>query len=117
MADRGVSIHRGLIIWLFVLALAVSWFWPQAGLAQKLKFATSVKIYAVFYLPVLAAEKEALWQKNGLEVEWVSTKGGGAMMRAMAAGALNIGLTGAVTAIKAAAAGVRTDGHRCQPLS
>ncbi|MEE8448846.1 MAG: ABC transporter substrate-binding protein [Thermodesulfobacteriota bacterium] len=67
-----------------------------------------MKIYAVFYLPVLAAEKEALWQKNGLEVEWVSTKGGGAMMRAMAAGALNIGLTGAVTAIKAAAAGVPT---------
>jgi NitT/TauT family transport system substrate-binding protein len=103
MGYRGVSIHRNPVIWLFVLSLAVSWLWPQAGLAQKQKFATSVKIYAVFYLPMLAAEKAGLWQKNGLDVEWVSTKGGGAMMRAMAAGALKIGFTGAATAIKAAA--------------
>ena len=68
MADRGVSTPRGLLIWLFLLALAVSWLWPQASQAQKQKFATSVKIYAVFYLPMLAAEKEALWQKNGLDV-------------------------------------------------
>lgn len=75
-----VILYTGLVSPLFAL--------------EKVKLGSSVKLSPAFYLPVLAAEEKGFWKANGLEVEWVPFKGGTAQMRAVAAGAISIALSG-----------------------
>lgn len=58
---------------------------------MKIKFATAVKLFPVFYLPVLAAEERGYWKEEDLEVEWVPFAGGHPMNQAIAAGAIKTG--------------------------
>src|SRR3990172_4897564 len=64
---------------------------PMAASAagEKIKFATAVKLFPVFYLPVLAAEERGYWKEEDLEVEWVPFAGGHPMNQAIAAGAID----------------------------
>jgi ABC-type nitrate/sulfonate/bicarbonate transport system substrate-binding protein len=74
--------------------------------AEKLRFATAVKLYAPYYLPVLAAQGQGYWKQQGLDVEWVAFRGGTPMNKAVAAGEIKIGLTNASSQFAAAARGV-----------
>src|SRR3990170_3501509 len=76
--------------------------------ADKLKFATSVKLSANYFLPVLAAEEGGFWKQNGLEVEWVAFESGRAHIAAVAAGAVTIGFATTMSEMQAAAAGLPT---------
>lgn len=81
--------------------------WVAPSFSQdKLKFATSVREYHVFYLPAMAAEEQGFWKQNGLEVTWSPMPGGGAMIRALAGRAIDAGFTSAATAAQGAAGGV-----------
>src|SRR3990172_3194864 len=93
----------GLVLLISVMPLGLtSWAWG----IKKIKFATAIKVTPAFYLPVLAAEEKGFWKERGLDVEWVPFGGGGAMNRAVAAGAIHVGFGGAATAIRGAAGGV-----------
>lgn len=72
---------------------------------EKLKFG-SMKFPVQHFLPVLAANENGFWKQNGLETEWVPFGSGGSLMRALAAKALNIGMSGSATAVQGAAAGI-----------
>lgn len=74
--------------------------------AEKLKFATAVKIYPLYYLPLFAAEERNLWKQEGLEVEWVPFSGAEVMFRSVAAKTLEIGMTPAITGIQSTVMGV-----------
>ena len=76
--------------------------------ADKLKFATSVKLSANYFLPMLAAEEGGFWKQNGLEVEWVAFESGRAHIAAVAAGAVTIGFATTMSEMQAAAAGLPT---------
>lgn len=101
---------RYLISW-FIVSLAFILgslaTYPRAGFAlEKLKFATSLKKAVHQGLLILAAEEKGFWRKNGLDTEWVPFRGGAAMVRAIAARSINIGLSSAGTEIRSATRGV-----------
>ena len=98
---------RGRAIGLvFLVSLIPSVLVSQSLGIEKLKFASAVKVTPAFYLPMLAGQEKGFWKEKGLKVEWVPFKGGGAMNRAVAAGAINVGFGGAATAIRGASRGV-----------
>ncbi len=74
--------------------------------AQKVRIAPCVKANPSYNLPFYAAEERNIWKKNGIDGEWVGIKGGAAMARAMAAGALDMGICGPLGGIRAIARGV-----------
>lgn len=74
--------------------------------ADKLRFASALKDYVPHVLPALAAEEKGFWKQQALSVEWFPMKGGATMHRAFAAGALDMGLSSAVSGIQAMARGV-----------
>src|SRR3972149_7287235 len=70
--------------------------------AEKVKIGTALKFQAVFAMPMLAAEEKGFWKQQGLEAEWVPFDAGTALHRAMAAGAIVLGIndiTGVLTVI------------------
>lgn len=88
-----------------VIALSLAFF-LEAIAAEKLKFATSVRVSVNYYLPVLAAEEKGFWKQNGLEVEWVPFRGGAEMYRAVAAGEVGIGFTVASSVVVGVTRGI-----------
>lgn len=74
--------------------------------AEKVRLATGVKIAASYNLPILAAQQQGAWKKEGLDVEWVSFRSGAEFHRGLSAGSIEIGFTTAFTALQAAARGV-----------
>ncbi len=97
---------RKIFLTLLVGLLTLGWLAPSAFSAEKLQLGSSIKLYPAFYLPILAADEKGLFKKNGLEVEWVPFRGGAALIRAMAAGSINIALSTASTDIVAISRGV-----------
>ena len=90
-----------------MLALAVLFvFGPISTVfsAEKVRFATPVKVMPLFYLPVTAAEEKGFWKEQGLEVEWVPFEAGAAMHRAVAGGHTDMGMDGAALQVLGAAA-------------
>lgn len=78
----------------------------KAWAADKLNFGTPIKGSALYDLPSTAAEEKGFWKQNGLEVQWVPFEAGAALHRAVAAGSVNIGMTGPLSIIQAVGAGV-----------
>lgn len=78
----------------------------QAAALDKVKFGTSVKDHPAFYLPILAAEDKGFWKDQGLEVDWVPFTGAATLLRAVAAEAISMGMSGPVALVPAAARGV-----------
>lgn len=86
---------------LLSLALVTS-----SGLAaDKVRSGTPVKGHPVFNLPMLAAQERGLFKAEGLELEWVPFASGIVMHRAVAAGALDMGMTTTTSVITAIAVG------------
>lgn len=75
-----------------LLVLSVLAALGSATAQDKLKFATVIKATPVYYLPPLAAEEKGFWRESGLEAEWVPFEGSSPFHRALAAGAINIGM-------------------------
>ncbi len=91
----------GLVLMFAILLLATP------GLAiERLKFGTSIKATPAFYLPILSAQEKGFWKDRGLELEWVPLKGGGAVGRAIVAGAIRVGFVNASSPIRGRAAGI-----------
>lgn len=81
-----------LVICLVITMTAVA---PSAlWAAEKLKFATSVRLSAPYYLTALAAEEKGFWQQNGLVGEWVPFRAGPPAMAALVSGDIKIGAVG-----------------------
>lgn len=95
-----------LLITSLLLSITLQFVQPWLGAAEKLKFATSVRAYSVFYLPALAAQEKGFWKENGLDTEWVPFSAGGAMVPAVAAGEINVALASVTLIAQAAARGI-----------
>lgn len=78
----------------------------QASALEKVKLGGSVKMAPEYYLPALTAEERGFWKENGLEVEWVPFAGGAPQMRAVAAGALKLGMATSAATMTAAGGGL-----------
>ncbi len=97
---------RKIFLTLLVGLLTLGGLTVNSHPAEKLQLGSSIRLYPAFYLPILAAEERGFFKKNGLEVEWVPFRGGTTLARAMAAGAINIGLSTASSDIVAISRGV-----------
>lgn len=97
---------KGLASIFLMLAVFIGLTAGHSLAADKLKFATAIKFNSFYWLITDAAEEQGFWKKNGLEAEVFSFRGGGAMHRGFAAGAVDMGLTGTAGVIRSAAAGV-----------
>lgn len=80
--------------------------WPLTGYAEKLKFGTPGKTIAVMYLPMLAAEENGFWKRNGLEVEWVPFRASTAVFHSVAGGHIKVALDDAMPLVPAIARGL-----------
>ncbi|MEE8449831.1 MAG: ABC transporter substrate-binding protein [Thermodesulfobacteriota bacterium] len=78
---------------------------PSAGL-EKFKVAVSVKANPSYMLPFWAAEEKGFWKKNGLDAEFIPFNSGRSLFQAMAGGAIDAGLGGAISDVRAIASGV-----------
>ena len=74
--------------------------------AEKVRFANHSKSNSYFVLPVLAAVEKGYWKAEGVEVEWRAFGASTTMVRAVAAGALDMGTLSPVSTILAIARGV-----------
>ena len=74
--------------------------------AERLKFASAIKMTPAYYLPILAAEEKGFWKENGLDVDWVPFRGGPDMHTALLAGEITIGLDPATGNLPGIARGV-----------
>lgn len=98
---------RALNIGASCLGLALMLLFEAGGFAaEKVKFATSVRRNIAYDFPALAAEEQGLWQKNGLDGEWVPFEAGGVMYRAVAAGEIKIGASSTASLIQAIVPGL-----------
>lgn len=98
----------GTKFFLICLVITLTALAPAAlGAAEKLKFGTGVRLSAPYYLTMLAAEEKGLWKENGLDAEWFPLRGAGDYTRAMAAGVIKVGASGAVMPIEVWPRGVR----------
>jgi NitT/TauT family transport system substrate-binding protein len=89
---------------IIAVALALS---THASLAQeKIKYGSAVKFSPTYYLPVLAAQELGIFNKRGLDVEWVPARSGPDLMRDFAGGAVQIGSSSGATDVPAIARGV-----------
>lgn len=74
--------------------------------AEKIKFGTAVRVSPLYSLPLLAAEEKGFWKENGLDLEWVPFRVGAPMHQAVAAGSIEMGLSGVLSQVQAVVAGV-----------
>src|SRR3972149_46982 len=89
-----------------LLAFFLALFPASSFSLEKLKLGTAVKVFPPYYLPILIAEEKGIWKQNDLEVEWTPFGGGALMVRAMAAGAINVGLNPSITHVESVGKGV-----------
>lgn len=98
--------QRGIVIILSLATAIALGGYSAVFTAEKIKFGTSLKTAPHHVLPVIAAEEKGFWRAQGAEVEWVPFDAGGAMFRAVAAGQVQMGLSGSVSTLRSAAVGV-----------
>lgn len=93
---------------LLVSGLAIYLGLPDALAAQKLKFGQPLKEKdsPKNSLLIIVAEEKGFFKQNGLEVEWVAFSGGGPMMQALSAGAIDVFLNAPTSQIVATSRGV-----------
>lgn len=89
-----------------LIALAALGFLSGALAAEKFRFATPTKTSPLYNLPIIAAEERGFWRQQGLEMEYLPFRAGGAMHRGIAAGSVNIAVEAASSAIHAASRGL-----------
>jgi len=89
-----------------VLAMALHGGASGAAVAQEtFKYGSPVNT-PNFYLPVLAAQEQGFFKKNGVKIEWLPSQSGPDMQRAMAAGAIKIASSQTIPDLLSIARGV-----------
>ena len=99
---KGRVFRYGLLIAMVMLAI----FDYRVAEAQKVRIAPCVRSNPSYTLPFFAAEEKNLWSKNGVEAEWLPMRAGAAMIQAIAAGALDMGICAPLGGILAISRGV-----------
>ncbi len=90
-----------------VLVLSLGLLATSLSLAQeKLTFGNTVRENPLYNLPVLAGQHFGFFKEQGLEVKWAPFKGGSAMHRALAAGAVQVAITTAPSIIRSVSRGL-----------
>lgn len=74
--------------------------------AEKVRFGTPIKGAAHQELPQMAAYEKGFWKENDLDVQWVSFDAGTVLIRALAAGAVDLASTLAPDLVTGVARGV-----------
>lgn len=90
-----------LIRWIALIVCLLALFASEVD-AQRVRLG-SVKFPPYYYLTLNAAAEEGYWKEAGLELEWVPFVSSSPLTQAVAAGAINMGMQPAVSAIQAAA--------------
>ncbi len=80
--------------------------YADAAPLEKLKVATASKTGANYYLLMEGGERLGIWKKHGLQVEWLPFSGASRVYKAIAAGAVDIGMGSTVGGVQAMARGV-----------
>lgn len=89
------------------LALLISLLAPAAAsAAEKVRFASHIRVNPYYGLPVWAAIDQGYLKEQGVEVEWVPFEAAAVMIKAVAAGEIDMGTHGMDSAIMAASRGV-----------
>ncbi len=73
--------------------------------ADKVRFSVHIKANPLYVLPVLAAQEKGFFEGQGLEVEYIPFNSGPSQHRAVAAGAVDMGLGGLLSTIRVVARG------------
>ncbi len=98
---------RKIMLAVVVMVIMVSPFcWGQARAEEKLRYAISFKEAVSQALPIAVALEKGFWQKQGLDVEYVPFRAGSKMLRAMAAGHIDLGTDNAPGIIQGITRGV-----------
>lgn len=79
---------------------------PGGTFAEKARFAVAFRWAPPYVLVNLAIKENNFWKEQGLEVEWFDFIGGVPMHRAMAAGAIDVGIADVAGALVAILSGV-----------
>ncbi len=79
---------------------------PGSIYAQKVRFGTASKLFPIYYLPVLIAQDQGFWKESGLDIDYISFRGGTPLYHAVSAGELKLGIASGPSALRAASAGV-----------
>lgn len=98
-----VAARLALCLFAFVAPLFLI---VQGKAASRVKFSVAQRANPFYDLLITAMEEKGFWKLNGLEVEVFIFRGGGAMYAALAAQALDMGVTGGAGVVQAAARGV-----------
>ncbi len=93
---------RSFLFSMILVALSIS----TANAQEKINYGTAIKFSPVYYLPVLAAQEQGFFKKNGLDVTWMPSQSGPDLQRDIATGTVQIGSSNAGTDIPAIAKGV-----------
>lgn len=93
------------VITVGLLVVFLLFLWKGGAASQKLRFGTVV-ISPQYHLPFIAAQEKGLWKEQGLEVEWVSFRGGPLAYRGLAAEELDMVMGGTTGAVQSLIAGV-----------
>lgn len=94
------------MVWLVLLFIAFALQQNLSPAAEKMKLGTSVRENPLYVLPPLAAEEKGFWKEQGIQVDYIPFRGGSEMHRAAAAGALDMGISGAVSIVQAVTRGL-----------
>jgi NitT/TauT family transport system substrate-binding protein len=94
--------RRSFLLSFILVALSISALHAQ----EKITYGTAIKFSPVYYLPVLAAQEQGFFKKNGLDVTWTPSQSGPDLQRDIATGTVQIGSSNAGTDIPAIAKGV-----------
>lgn len=94
--------RASFFIFLFWLVL----FPPLLQAAEKVRVGTPVRVQALYNLPILAAQDKGIWRGLGLDLEYLPFRSGTELNQAVAAGALDMGITGALAVVQAVARGL-----------
>ena len=100
MIDKGLLALLGGFCLFLALVAATSF-----G-AEKVRFGNSTKTNAMENLPPLAAQEKGFFKEQGLEVEWALFESGAANIRALAAEAIDAGITLATEVVPAVSRGI-----------
>lgn len=100
-----IFLFRGLVALLLASCLLI-YFSAYALGQEKVKMATSTRIDARQYLPILGAMEGGYARANGLEMEWVAFRNPADMNRAVASGDIKLGIGVIASVVQAIAAGL-----------
>lgn len=104
MVRKLSRVGLGLIVVLVFSTLSI--YRPGARAADRIRLSNWGKTDPIYAIPVITAEEKGIWKAHGLKLEWLPFGSGSAMHQAVAAGATDVVVSGAVSVFQAVSRGV-----------